>query len=293
MADVLDIDDYDLGEARAIAAAFGSDRYGYVVTANVDHAIRHYYDAQFRNLYAEAAYVLLDSRFLAHLAALFKRQRLRVCPGSDLTAVVFATVIKPDDAAVLVGGTAEQAQELRARFGLKALHHVDPPVGFIRDPAAVEACLREIEAASPFRFCFLAIGSPQQEMIALKLQHRGIARGFALCVGASINFMTGAERRAPYWMQRSGLEWSYRLLKNPGRLANRYLVRGPRIFMLLSRVKLRPRRPTMVPAENFVSFSGAAHAATIGGLFTGRYRPALNQSAVGQSGSETGVSQSH
>jgi exopolysaccharide biosynthesis WecB/TagA/CpsF family protein len=248
-SDALDLDDYSVDEARAIVASFGSDRYGYAVTANVDHAIRHYYDAQFRHLYADATYVLLDSRFLAHLVGLLKRQHLRVCPGSDLTTAVFRSVIKPNDVAVLVGGTAAQAQELRTRFGLNALRHVDPPVKFIRDAAAVEACLREVEALSPFRFCFLAIGSPQQEIIANKLQERGIARGFALCVGASIDYMTGAERRAPHWVQMSGFEWSYRLLQNPRRMANRYLVRGPRIFMLLSRIELRPRRPITVPHE--------------------------------------------
>jgi exopolysaccharide biosynthesis WecB/TagA/CpsF family protein len=230
--DVLYIDDYDLDEARALAAAFGTERYGYVVTANVDHAIRYYHDAQFRALYSKAAYVLLDSRFLVHVLRFLKWQRLRASPGSDLTHAVFDSVLKPDDVAVVVGGTAQQAQALRARFGLKALRHIDPPLNFIHDPAAVETCLRDIEAASPFRFCFLAIGSPQQEVIAHKLRERGIARGLALCVGAAINYLTGAEQRAPLWMQRLGFEWLFRLLQHPRRLAHRYLVRGPRIFWL-------------------------------------------------------------
>ena len=111
----------------------------------------------------------------------------------------------------------------------------------IRDPAAVETCLRSIEAASPFRFCFLAIGSPQQEVIANKLRERGIARGLALCVGAAINYLTGSEQRAPLWMQKLGFEWLFRLLQHPRRLAYRYLVRGPRIFWVLLRIELRLR----------------------------------------------------
>jgi exopolysaccharide biosynthesis WecB/TagA/CpsF family protein len=249
MANVLNIDDYDLEEALKIVADFGSDRYGYVVTPNVDHVIRHYQDRQFRSLYAHASYVLLDSRFLANTMGLFRRQGLRVCLGSDLTASLLSKVIEPLDVAVLVGGTPAQAQHLRATFGLKALHHIDPPMNFIRDPAAVEACLREIEALSPFRFCFLAIGSPQQEIIALKLKERGIARGLALCVGASIDFVTGAEKRAPIWMQNLGFEWSFRLLQNPRRMAKRYLVRGPRIFLLLPRIDLRLRRHSALPGE--------------------------------------------
>jgi exopolysaccharide biosynthesis WecB/TagA/CpsF family protein len=245
-ADVLYIDDYNLDEARALAAEFGNERYGYVVTANVDHAIRYYHDAQFRTLYSKAAYVLLDSRFLVHVLRFIKRQRLRASPGSDLTHAVFDSVLKPDDVTLVVGGTAQQAQTLRARFGLKALRHIDPPLNLIRDPVAVETCLRDIEAASPFRFCFLAIGSPQQEVIAHKLRERGIARGLALCVGAAINYLTGAEQRAPLWMQRLGFEWLFRLLQHPRRLAHRYLVRGPRIFWLVLRIELRLRRSVNV-----------------------------------------------
>jgi exopolysaccharide biosynthesis WecB/TagA/CpsF family protein len=204
--------------------------------------IRHYQDNQFRDLYQQADYVLLDSRFLAHTVGLVRRQILRVCLGSDLTTSVLRTVMKPFDNAVLVGGTAWQAQELRTRFGLKALHHVDPPMNFIKSPEAVEVCLRAIETASPFRFCFLAVGSPQQEIIAQKLKERGVARGLALCVGASINYITGMERRAPLWMQNLGFEWLFRLMQNPKRMARRYLVRGPRIFLMLPSIELRVRQ---------------------------------------------------
>jgi exopolysaccharide biosynthesis WecB/TagA/CpsF family protein len=121
-------------------------------------------------------------------------------------------------------------------------------MGFIRDRAAVEACLSFIENASPFRFCLLAVGSPQQERIARLLETRGTARGLALCIGASINFITGHERRAPRWMQRLALEWLYRLSQDPRRLAGRYLVRGPRIFAHLLRARIVLRKQTTATA---------------------------------------------
>ena len=232
MPHVLNIDDSDLFGARQLAASFGTDRYGYVVTPNADHVIRHYYDASFRTLYAQASYVFLDSRFLANSLGLVKRQIFRVCLGSELTAEVLGNVVRPSDAVALVGGTAAQANFLRERFGLRALTHIDPPMNFINDPVAVEACLRAIEAASPFRFCFLAIGSPQQEIIAQNLKERGRARGLALCVGTAINYLTGAERRAPRLMRQLGFEWLYRLVHDPRRLASRYLVRGPLILFV-------------------------------------------------------------
>jgi len=169
---------------------------------------------------------------------LIKRVRLKVCTGSDLTAELLGRVASAADRIILIGGTASQVTELLATYQLTNVHHYDPPMGFIGDDAATETCLRFIEAHSPFRFCFLAVGSPQQEIIAQRLQVRGKARGLVLCVGAALNFLTGTERRAPRWMQKLACEWLYRLLQNPRRLGQRYLWRGPRIFRYFLRGEL-------------------------------------------------------
>lgn len=237
------LDDYDLQGFLGVAATFGSGRFGYVVTPNVDHLIRFHEDSKFQELYGDASYVLLDSRFLAHIFRAIKGIGVGVCTGSDLTARLFSQIIAPDDSIVLIGGSDEQAGLLAEAHGLTSLHHYNPPMGFIHDPNEIEACLNFVEAHSPFRFCFIAVGAPQQEILAQMLQKRRIARGLALCIGASINFMTGIERRAPRWMQVLGMEWIYRLLSDPRRLARRYLARGPRIFGLLGKTELiiRPR----------------------------------------------------
>jgi exopolysaccharide biosynthesis WecB/TagA/CpsF family protein len=233
-----ELDDYDLDGFISVASTFGADRFGYVVTPNVDHLIRYHDDPKFQEQYANASYVLLDSRFLSHIFRAAKGMRVRVCTGSDLTARLFSQVIAPDDSIVLIGGGEEQARLLARTYGLKSLHHYNPPMGFIRDPLEVDTCLNFVEAHSPFRFCFIAVGAPQQEILAQLLKKRRLARGLALCIGASINFMTGKERRAPQWMQRVGLEWMYRLAIDPRRLARRYLVRGPRVFSLLRQTEV-------------------------------------------------------
>jgi len=235
------IDGFGLLDFTAVAANYGQGRYGYVVTPNVDHLIRYYDDAFFRAQYRAADFVLMDSRFAARLVRLLKGIRIPVCTGSDLTAQLLANVIQPNDRILMIGGSDEQAQQIAVKYGLADLRHHNPPMGFIKDPAAVEQCLTFIENTSPFRFCFLAVGSPQQETIAHDLRARGIARGLTLCIGASLNFLTGVEKRAPAWMQWMTLEWLYRLMQNPRRLAGRYLVRGPRIFahLLRSRVVVR------------------------------------------------------
>jgi exopolysaccharide biosynthesis WecB/TagA/CpsF family protein len=233
-----ELDDYDLDDFLAVASTFGADRFGYVVTPNVDHLIRYHDDPKVQEQYANASYVLLDSRFLSYIFRAAKRIRVRVCTGSDLTAQLFSRVIAPEDSIVLIGGSDEQARLLTQKYGLRSLHHYNPPMGFIRDASQVEACLDFVESHSPFRFCFLAVGAPQQEILAQLLKKRRAARGLALCIGASINFMTGKERRAPRWMQQLGLEWMYRLGSDPRRLAGRYLVRGPRVFSLLRQTEV-------------------------------------------------------
>jgi exopolysaccharide biosynthesis WecB/TagA/CpsF family protein len=238
-----ELDDYDLDGFISVASTFGADRFGYVVTPNVDHLIRYHDDPKFQEQYANASYVLLDSRFLSHIFRAARGMRVRVCTGSDLTARLFSQIIAPNDSIVLIGADEEQARLLAQTYGLKSLHHYNPPMGFIRDPLEVEACLDFVEAHSPFRFCFIAVGAPQQEILAQLLKKRRVARGLALCIGASINFMTGREQRAPQWMQRAGLEWMYRLALDPRRLARRYLLRGPRVFSLLRQTEVVVRAP--------------------------------------------------
>lgn len=235
------IDDYDLADFVRTASRFGTASFGYVVTPNVDHLIRYHDDPSFRELYEHAAFVLMDSRFLAYLLRFAQKVGLPICPGSDLTAALLETQVARDETLVLIGGDADQARQITERFRLRKLRHFNPPYGFIRDPAAVEECLQFAEANSPFGYCLIAVGSPQQELLARQLALRGRARGLALCVGASIDFITGKERRAPRWMRMAGLEWLFRVIQNPSRLARRYLIRGPRIFGLLRTISVRVR----------------------------------------------------
>jgi exopolysaccharide biosynthesis WecB/TagA/CpsF family protein len=239
------LDDYGVDDFIRLAADYGQDRFGFVVTPNADHLIRFHEDATFRSAYSDAAYILQDSRFLAYLFRLTKGVTTRVCPGSDLTQQLFRKVISADDRILLIGARADQAESLRAQFGLRDLRHHNPPMGFIRDVDATDACVRFVEANSPFRFCFFAVGAPQQELLAQRLKARGIARGFGFCVGASVDFLTGVERRAPLVMQKVGMEWLFRLMQNPRRLARRYLVRGPRLFALLAATHVKIRQPRL------------------------------------------------
>jgi exopolysaccharide biosynthesis WecB/TagA/CpsF family protein len=107
-------------------------------------------------------------------------------------------------------------------------------MGLAMDPAARRRAASFI-ASQKARFTFICVGSPQQEMIAAEAARFSGCRGLGLCVGASLEFITGDERRAPLLMRRLGIEWAHRLVMNPGRMWKRYLIDGPRIFTITYR----------------------------------------------------------
>lgn len=222
-----------LGRLSAVSA---DSSYAYIVTPNVDHAVRLDDPEQARNLrslYEGADLSVCDSRILSHLARV-RGLDLPVVPGSDLTARIFREVIRPGDRIAIVGGDAALLEDLRRRRpGVDFLHH-QPPHGLRHNAEAREEAAKFVASAGA-RFAFIAVGSPQQEMIAAAVRAYPHATGTALCIGASLDFITGRQRRAPEIFQKLSLEWLYRLLSDPKRMWKRYLVEGPRIFLIVAR----------------------------------------------------------
>jgi UDP-N-acetyl-D-mannosaminuronic acid transferase (WecB/TagA/CpsF family) len=223
--------------AEAIAARPEGAPFGYVVTPNADHLVRMSRDPELAGIYRGAWMRLLDSRVVAAMARGCGLPVPCVATGSDLTSLLLAQHIHPGEKITIIGLRSAWLPELKARCGLAQVFHYDPPMGFDSDPVAFGATVAFI-LSHPARFVFLAVGSPRQERLAAAVAAIGRAAGTGLCIGASLAFLAGAERRAPMWVQRGGLEWAYRLASDPRRLACRYLLDSPRIMPLL----LRERR---------------------------------------------------
>ena len=229
----LDFADLDaVGAADQLASRDASEPFGYVTTPNADHLVRLHRRPDLRPLYDNAMLRLLDSRVVALVARLVGLPAPRVAPGSDLTALLLTRHLTPDERITIVGMSPRWLPALLARCGLTTPAHYDPPQGFERDSAAFQAAIAFV-LAHPTRFVFLAVGSPRQEMLASAIRATGRASGIGLCVGASLEFLAGAQKRAPAWMQHADLEWLHRLGRNPRRLARRYLVESPAILPLL------------------------------------------------------------
>lgn len=226
--------------ARAVlfddVVARSQGQFGYVVTPNVDFVTRAAADADVARLYDGAALQLCDSRILAMLAKT-KGMALDCYPGSDLVADLLAVPGTLRIAAV--GPSAADWARLVASYPTARLSLIPSTVMTPGDAAWDVAVHAARDAA--WDVLLLCLGSPKQERFAAALAGAGRNRGVALCVGASIDFLTGRQRRAPRWMQAWRLEWLHRLLSNPRRLWRRYLLDGPRIVSLLLK-DASPRR---------------------------------------------------
>lgn len=225
------------GAAEWVAAHSGRAPFAYLVTPNVDHVVM-LHDANagpwreaYREAVAAADLTINDSRILARLAAA-SGKHLPVVPGSDLVRDLVRHMATGERGSLaLVGGRAEEAAWLRQALPEWSVVHCEPPMGVRDDPAAQDEIADFVERARAHIVLF-AIGAPQSELVAHRIARRGKAIGVGLCIGASVEFLSGAKRRAPRWMQRAGLEWLHRLISEPGRLWRRYLLRGPRIFRI-------------------------------------------------------------
>ena len=222
---------------QRLSEATPESGYSYVVTPNVDHVVRLHESQEtarrVRPLYEAADMCLCDSRILQLLASL-RGVSLPVVPGSELTATMFDRLIRPGDRIAVVGGDAALLADLKYRYpGVEFVQHC-PPMGLRTNPEARREAA-EFIGRSGARFTFIAVGSPQQEMIASEVKALPQAKGTALCIGASLEFLTGRVKRAPELAQRLRLEWAHRLFSDPRRLWRRYLLEGPRVFLLAYR----------------------------------------------------------
>lgn len=222
--------------ATAILAQAEAADFRYVVTPNVDHLERLRRQPGLRRLYQEAWLCLFDSRCLARLLGLFGRATPPVVTGADLTADLLPRLAGMRVA--VIGMEEAGFAALRLRYPAILFHRHAPPMGLLTNLAAQEDVLDFLRQLQP-QVSFFAVGSPVQEILAHRLWREGGGSGVGLCIGTALAFAAGTARRAPLWMRRAGLEWLHRLIREPHRLARRYLLDGPCLLLALGLAEIR------------------------------------------------------
>jgi N-acetylglucosaminyldiphosphoundecaprenol N-acetyl-beta-D-mannosaminyltransferase len=223
----LDFADGDRNQmlARVIGMARGA--YGYVVTPNVDHVVKLMDGRVGREVYEGADLKVCDSRILSHLARL-RGVALPVYPGSDMTADLLASPAAEGLIIAVFGPDRAAFNDLAARYPRQTLRWIEAPM-LVPGTLAWRAAVAQA-AHADWDVLLACVSFPKQELFAHALRAAGRKTGVALCVGASVDFLTGRQQRAPRIFQRLSLEWLHRLLSQPRRMFRRYVIEGPAIF---------------------------------------------------------------
>lgn len=166
----------------------------------------------------------------------------RVCGTTTMLRLCEAAA-RENIGVYLYGGTDVTLEALQANlrhmFAQLRISGAEAPPFRPLTPEEVHNAVARINASGA-GFLFVGIGSPKQESFVW--EQRLSIEPIQLCVGAAFDFIAGSKRRAPGWMQKAGLEWLHRVIKEPLRLGKRYLWGNSRFLLLLSMELLRPRR---------------------------------------------------
>jgi exopolysaccharide biosynthesis WecB/TagA/CpsF family protein len=209
----------------AVIAASKCGRGFCLFTLNLDHCAKLRSNPQFKEAYRQAHYVTADGFPIVLLGRLFGVPVKRTA-GSDLLAPLCAQAARHDLPVFLLGPSMDVVERASARLAERApklLVRGSYTPGRNFDPESVDAdvAIKRIRQSGA-RLCFIALGAPRQEIFAARCLTELPGTGF-VCVGAAFDFLAGTQKRAPLFFRDHGLEWLWRLLSNPRRLAARYL----------------------------------------------------------------------
>jgi N-acetylglucosaminyldiphosphoundecaprenol N-acetyl-beta-D-mannosaminyltransferase len=220
------LDPLTIDEALArIGEMVASGEPHYVVTPNVDILVQGRRNPELHRILCEADLVLCDGQPLVWASRLLGNALPERVAGSDLTPRLIAQAERKGHRIFLLGASPEAnaraVERLRKRHPrLEIAGHFSPPFRPL-DQMDHDEIVCRVRAAEP-DILFVSFGCPKQEQW-IAMHYRALGVPVCLGVGATIDFLAGRVRRAPPWMRRWGLEWSYRLLQEPRRLFRRYL----------------------------------------------------------------------
>ena len=206
----------------------------YVCVSNVHTVMMCQRDPEYRRIHNEAAMVTPDGRPLGWFQQLRGFAQQERVYGPDLMLAVCERSVAEGLSHYFYGGREglpeKLAQTLQTRFpGLKVAGCYSPPFRPLT-PEEDEADVRRINESGA-DILWVGLGAPKQELWMGRHFLR-VKVPVMLGVGAAFDFHTGLVPQAPKWMQRSGLEWLFRLWVEPRRMWRRYIFNNPAFLVL-------------------------------------------------------------
>jgi N-acetylglucosaminyldiphosphoundecaprenol N-acetyl-beta-D-mannosaminyltransferase len=240
----LAVSDYD--EVIAwMDATIAANARGWLTAAAVNLVMSANDDPTTMRAVLGAMLVVPDGQPLVWALRLLGHARSTRVYGPDLMAHYCAHAADNGTPIYLYGGRSEQAlelltQRLRERFpGLRIVGGWSPPFRPLSTEEQAQAVAR-IDGSGA-QVVWVGTGQPKQELWMSEMRPL-LAAPLLVGVGAAFDFHAGIVSQAPAWMQRCGLEWLYRLTREPKRLWRRYASQNPRFVVGFLRQYLRERR---------------------------------------------------
>jgi N-acetylglucosaminyldiphosphoundecaprenol N-acetyl-beta-D-mannosaminyltransferase len=201
----------------------------YICVTGVHGVMESQRDERLRSIHNTAGLVTPDGMPLVWLSRVWGPRHVERVYGPDLMVACCAASVPKQYRHFFYGGAEGVAERLAERLskrfpGLLVAGCYTPP---FRDLTLHEQreVINRINAAAP-DIVWVGMSTPKQER--WMHQHCGrVTAPVLIGVGAAFDFHAGLKRQAPYWMQRSGLEWFFRLMTEPRRLWRRYLTNNP------------------------------------------------------------------
>ncbi len=218
---------------QEIAEALRARRKGYICVTGVHGVMEAQNDGAFRAILNRAFLCTPDGMPMVWMGKIHGYAEMRRVYGPDLMLEVCAWGEKNPCRHFFFGGAPEVAerlaQKLQAQFPkMKVAGTFTPPFRPLT-PAEETQLAERVHSAKP-DILWVGLSTPKQEKFMAEFLPK-LDVTLMIGVGAAFDFHSGRIKQAPRWMQRSGLEWLYRLRQEPRRLARRYFKNNP-LFLL-------------------------------------------------------------
>lgn len=223
----------------ALAAAHESS---YVCCVNAHMTVEASHDAKFRELVNRADFATSDGMPLTKALNWLSKQPQERVAGNDLTPAMFRAAEANGLSIFLYGGQEDVLSLMRERLRtehprLKIAGWESPPFRPLSDEEMI--AVAERINASGANLVFVSLGCPKQERWMAAMHGR--VNAVMLGVGGAFLLYAGKDTRAPLWMRKLCLEWTYRLALEPRRLWKRYLVTNSIFIWLFANSWIRTR----------------------------------------------------
>ena len=235
--------------ARAIDKAIETGQHGYVCVTGAHGIVESQRDSHLRTIHNEAYLVVPDGVPLVWMLRWAGARGVARVYGPDLMPAVISQGVKRAQSGTayrhfLYGSTETTLKLLKQRIAAQfpeaqIVGTYSPPFRPLRDDEVPDVA-RRINAAAP-HIVWIGLSTPLQERWARQFRPL-LDANLLIAVGAAFDIQAGVRRRAPRFMQRAGLEWTFRLVLEPRRLWRRYSDVVPRFIYLAAKEILRGRR---------------------------------------------------